>query len=389
VSNVGTGPTSGDIDVTDNVPADVTVDQVTPDAGWDCSATVGNNVSCKRLAADPMAAGDSSNIVIRTTAGAALNAPFTNTAYVAGGGDNQGNNNQASVKTLVGPAAIDLAVVSITDNPDPVNPGGTLTYTSIVTNNGTSGTGPGAIVRVALPAAGVPVASMAVAASNGFSCSANTTVDPSGKTFDCIGDFGASGSPTGSTTITSQMTVDTSSPPAQLAVTVTADPDGAITESDETNNTKTETTTVSTTVCSGAPCVDLLATATGMPVVSSGGVAVYTAVVTNVGAAAVPDSPAWSIDLEFIGAGVMLPVSAPAGVTCVPFGLGYRCTSTGGGADAMDLAPGASVSFTVSVNVVAPPGGNGIFQVTADSTNVVPEVTDANNLAQFATAVTM
>jgi uncharacterized repeat protein (TIGR01451 family)/fimbrial isopeptide formation D2 family protein len=387
VSNVGTGPTTAPVVVTDNVPADVTVVQVTPDGGWDCSATSGNNVSCTR---PDMAAGDSANIVIQTTAGAGLTEPFQNTADVSGGGDTQGNNNQSSVTTLVGPAAIDLAVVSIQDDPDPVNPNGTLTYTSIVTNNGTSGTGPGAIVRVVLPAAGVPVPSMAVAADNGFSCSANTGLDASGKTFDCIGDFGASGSPTGSTTITAQMTVDSSAPPpAQLQVTVTADPGGVITESDETNNTKTEVTTISGTVCSGSPCVDLLATVTGTPVVASGGPAIYNVVVSNVGTATVPDSPAWSIDLEFIGLGVMTPVVAPAGVTCMPFGLGYRCTSASGAADAMDLAPGASVVFTVTVIVTAPPGGNGLFQVTADSTNVVSELTDGNNLAQFATVVSL
>jgi uncharacterized repeat protein (TIGR01451 family) len=385
VGNVGTGPTTTAVLVTDNVPADVTVVQVTPDGGWDCSATSGNNVSCTR---PDMSAGDSSNIVIQTTAGTSLTAPFTNTADVSGGGDIQNNNNQSSVTTLVGPAAIDLTVVSITDAPDPVNHDGTLTYTSIVQNNGTSGTGPGAVVRLALPTAGVPVGSMSVAATNGFSCGANTTVDPSGKTFDCIGDFGASGTLTGSTTITAQMTVDSSAPPpAQLSITVTADPDDAITESDETNNTKTEITTVSGTVCGGQPCVDLLASAAGTPVVSvsGGGLATYFATVTNVGNAIVPDSPAWSIDFTLTGPGTMLAPVAPAGVTCLPNGSGWRCTSNAGGADGMDLGPGASASFTVTVLYLAP--GSGIFQMLADPTLAVTELTTSNNIAIVPTVI--
>src|SRR5262249_6217327 len=153
------------------------------------SATSGNSVSCKLSAV--MNAGDSASIVINTTVGSPT-APFENTADVSGGGDTQGNNNESKVKDLGGTgSAIDLHVVSLTDNPDPVNHDQTLTYTAIVRNEGTSDSGPGAVVRVALPATGVPASSMAVTATNAFTCAANTTVDASGKTFDCIGDFGA------------------------------------------------------------------------------------------------------------------------------------------------------------------------------------------------------
>ena len=178
-------------------------------------------------------------------------------------------------------------------------------------------------------------------------------------------------------------------PPAQLSITVTADPDDAIAESDETNNAKSETTTVSGTVCGGLPCVDLLATATGTPDSSAaGGVAVYVATVTNVGNATVPDSPAWSIDFTFTGAaGLMQAPAAPAGVTCLPIRPGYRCTSTAGGADAMDLGPGASVSFVVTVIDLTPAGGVGLFQVIADPTSVVTELTTGNNIAPVVTAI--
>ena len=193
-------------------------------------------------------------------------------------------------------SAIDLMVVSLTDDNDPVNHGDTLVYTSVVTNTGTSGTGPGAIVRVVLPATGVPTASMSVAASNTFSCGKNLTVDPGGRTFDCIGNFGAAGTPTDSTTITATMTVDAGAPPpATISATVTADPgppaNGAIAESDETNNTKTESTAISGTVCGATPCVDLFTLVTGPPFVgppAPGGVGIYTVNVQNVGTNAGP-----------------------------------------------------------------------------------------------------
>jgi uncharacterized repeat protein (TIGR01451 family) len=381
VSNVGTGPTDGTpVVVTDNVPSDVTVDQVVPPAGWDCSATVGNNVSCT---VPSMNNGDSADIEIDTTVGSPT-APFTNTASVDGGGDLQTNNNSSSVKTLVGTAsAIDLHVVSITDNPDPVNHGNTLTYTSIVRNEGTSDSGSGAVVRVVLPSTGV--SNLAVTASNGFSCGANLTVDPSGKTFDCIGDFGASGTATDSTTITATMVVDAGAPPPdQLALTVTADPDNAIAESDETNNTLTETTTVSGTVCGGHPCIDLFATAAGTPLTSSGGPAIYFATVQNVGTDPVPDNPTtWTIEFSIAGAGTINSVIAPVGVTCLPpLGPVVDCSSNPGNPDPMDLAPGASVMFTINATDLDPPAGPGLlFQTTADSTSAIPELNEGNNTA--------
>lgn len=389
VSNVGTGPSTASISVSDNVPDELEVTNINPDGGWDCSASSGNSISCER---PDLAAGESSHIVVTTTATGSLplTSPFTNAASVIGGGETNANNNTDKVTTSVGGAAIDLNVVSITDTPDPVNHDDTLTYVSIARNDGTSTTGPGAVVRVVLPSAGVPVASMAVGATNGFTCSANTGLDPSGRTFDCFGEFGATGSPTDATTITAEMTVSsTAPPPAQLMITVTADPDGAFTESDETNNTRSETTTVSGTVCSGSPCVDLLATAVGTPIVAAGGVAIYSATVTNVGAAAVPDSAVWKIDLTFTGVGMITSVIAPSGVTCTPLSaLLTRCTSIAGSGDPLDLTPGASLTFIVTVSSIHPAGSVGLFNVIADPTGQVTELTDGNNTGIVVTAIT-
>lgn len=380
VTNVGTGPTDGTpVVATDNVPSDVTVTQVAPPAGWDCSATVGNDVSCTVPSMDK---GDSADIVIDTTVNSPT-APFTNTADVSGGGDTQTNNNESSVKTLVGAAsAIDLQVVSLTDNPDPVNRSDKETYTAVVTNNGTSPAN-NAVVRVTLPNPGS--ANPSVNASNGFNCVANTTVDSSGNTFDCTGNFDASGGANSSTTITASITVDPGAP-EQLEAAVIADPDNAIAESDELNNTKTEQTTVTGSECTSS-CVDLVASVFGDPMIFSNvGLINYSVTVANVGSLAVSDSPAWTIGVTYIGPGAPL-ITPPAGVSCTPTGFDtWDCTSLGGSPDPMALAPGAGLTFLVTVPGATVPGA-GTLIFNADSTGVVTEFSESNNVGSWTTVI--
>ena len=381
VSNVGTGPTDGTpVVVTDNVPSDVTVDQVVPPAGWDCSATSGNNVSCQTTAMNP---GDSADIGVDTTVGSPT-APFTNEADVSGGGDTQTNNNKSTVTTQVGTAsAIDLQVVSLTDQTDPVNRSDQETYTAVVTNNGTSPAN-NAVVRVKLPNPGS--SNPTVNASNGFNCVANTTVDSSGDTFDCTGTFDASGGANASTTITASITVDPGAP-EQLEATVIADPDNAITESDETNNTKSEQTSVTGSECTAISCVDLVSSVFGDPIVFSNvGLINYSATVANIGTSAVSDSPAWTIEVTYIGIGVPT-ITAPAGVTCTPTGLDvWDCKSAGGSPDPMALAPAAGLTFLVTVTGATVPGV-AILEVNADSTGVVTEFSESNNEGIWSTVI--
>jgi uncharacterized repeat protein (TIGR01451 family) len=382
VSNIGTADTTnGDtITVTDNVPSDVTVQQVTPDSGWQCTNDGNvNHVKCTHLG---FAAGDSSSIVIATKVGPNPANPFTNTATVGGDpADTQSSNNTASVKTNVGPAAaIDLQVTSLQDNPDPVNRSDKLTYTAIVQNNGTSPAN-NAVVRVKLPNPGS--SNQAVNASNGFNCVVDSG-DSSNDTWNCTGDFDASGGANASTTITASVTVDPGAPD-QLEATVIADPDNAIAESDETNNTKAEQTSVTGTECSSS-CVDLVASAFGDPVVfSPPGVINDTVTVANIGTAPVPDSPAWTIKLVYTGAGIPI-FGPPPGVTCIPSGpFETDCTSQAGMTDAMDLAAGAGLTFTVIVTGEVP--GAGILFVTADSSGAVTEFSEGNNVGTWTTVV--
>jgi uncharacterized repeat protein (TIGR01451 family) len=383
-SNVGTGDTTASLSVSDHVPDELKITNINPDVGWDCSGSsiASNSVLCTM---DSLAAGASAQIVVTTTVNGAspLTVPFTNTAQIIGGGESNATNNESSVTTSLGTAnPIDLKVVSITDTPDPVNRSDKLTYTSIVRNDGTSGA-PGAIIRVALPNPGV--SNPAVSATNGFNCAANTALDSSGNTFDCTGDFTASGTSHEATTITAEMTVDTAAPD-ELKLTVTADPANAFVESLETNNTLSETTTVSGTVCTGSPCVDLVTTVFGDPLVfSPPGIINYSASVTNIGDSAVPNSPAWKIDLQYLGAGVAT-LTGSSGASCPPLGLNhFVCTSDASNVDPLDLGPGQGLTF--SVQVIGSPPGAGTLMVNADSGGVVSEFSESNNIGLWLTNV--
>ena len=218
------------------------------------------------------AAGDAAHIVVKTTVGSPSTDPFTNTASVSGGGGD-------SSRTTTRIQRDDERRHGIGDRPRGrvphrrQRPGQPRRHAHLHGRRHEQRhepiRGPGAIVRVVFPDTGVPPASMSVAASN-RSRAARTCRRPGRLTFDCTGDFGASGTPTDSTEITATMTVDAGAPPPShshghrrpLIRRI------AIAESDETNNTKTETTAISGTVCGGSPCVDLFTLVTGPPFLS-------------------------------------------------------------------------------------------------------------------------
>jgi hypothetical protein len=220
-----------------------------------------------------------------------------------------------------------------------------------------------------------------VTGTNGFNCALNTTVDPAKHTYDCTGDFPAGGT----TVITALMTVNANAP-NDLALTATVDPGNAFGESDETNNTVTETTTVSGTVCTGSPCVDLVtsqilddpdpATDSG-----SGATITYTATIVNVGNAPVDPTAIWDIHLEYLGDGTMT-VTPPAGLTnCNPVNPmlpnHVHCESVAG-ADPMDLAPGAGLIFTITVTGQSGPA-TPTLNVNADIFGAIDEFSETNN----------
>ena len=97
VSNVGGGPTSGTVTVTDTVPAGLTATSLTG-TGWTCA--ISPTVNCTR--SDALGAS-TSYPVITLTVSVAANAPasVTNTVTVSGGGETNTSNDTASDPTTI------------------------------------------------------------------------------------------------------------------------------------------------------------------------------------------------------------------------------------------------------------------------------------------------
>jgi hypothetical protein len=168
-------------------------------------------------------------------------------------------------------------------------------------------------------------------------------------------------------------------PPPELTVTATIDPANAFAETEEGNNTDSETTTVSGTVCLG--CVDLvsaLLTATPEPV-SSGGSVTYTYVLINAGDEPTTLSPAQFIAFfDFFVAGhtsFSISTNNPL-ITCTT--INPLSTTTKFNNCTGNLGGGQGVTITATIGGVT---GDGVTATAlADPANVVSEVNEGNNV---------
>jgi uncharacterized repeat protein (TIGR01451 family) len=151
VTNSGTGPTSGQVTVTDTLPASLTFVSGGP-APWSCGAS-GQVVTCTR--SDALAASNSyPALVLTVNVSAIAPASVTNTASVSGGGETNTGNNSASDPTTINQLA-DLTIVKThTGN---FTRGTNDAYTITVTNSGAAATD-GSVVTVTdtLPAGLTP-----------------------------------------------------------------------------------------------------------------------------------------------------------------------------------------------------------------------------------------
>lgn len=366
VSNIGDGTATGPIAIHDTIPSSVTLVNTTGTNGFTCTGDPA--ITCT---GGDLAPGEFATITILTTVKTTgLPASFVNTATVdVISGESVIANNTDSITTAVGGSGIDLQLVSITDSPDSVSTSGSLVYTIVATNNGTSPAN-GAAVRINLPPTGVT--HVGSTGTNGFNCTLALAV------VTCIGDF----TPGGSTIITVSLTVQAGAPP-DLTLMATVDPTNAFIETNEGNNTDTEVTTVSNSTCTSSPCIDLVLTQlTGGPQpVKVGNDATFTFVMTNIG-----DTPVLPgiAKVRFgvlgnFGAAILGPL--PAGWSCVdppPHNVAgdheWICT------DSNTLLAGAGATFTLTATAIAGPNPQqitGVAQVDPD--NAVAEFIETNN----------
>ena len=365
VSNVGTADTTSTVDVTDILPSEVTLVNATATNGFTCTGTT--TITCS---GSGLSQGQSTEIDILTTVNAGVSTSFQNEASVSAdpAETTLTNNGPVFVTTSAGGSGIDLEVSSVVDTPDPANINQALKYTIIALNNGTSIAGTvadPAQVRIDLPQNGTTF--VGGAGSNGFNCA------KIGNTLTCDGIFPGGGS----TVITVDLTVNNGAPP-QLTLVAIADPTNKFVESDEGNNAKTEVTTVTNTVCTVSPCIDLvMAQVLGSPnPVTVGGTHTAKVEVVNVGDSTTAPGTHAKVDISVTGNFSGIPtMSPPAGFACVPDAGNipslvaiFHCLG--------DLGPGAGGTFTLTMAARAPTPGSIVTSATATLTAgaLVPRV---------------
>jgi len=120
--------------VTDTLPANVTYQSFGGSSGWTCTLLAGNQLRCIRPSLNK---NTSSVISVLTKVNSGASGSLSNTAVVRGAWtDPSLSNNSVTIGTTVIQRA-DLSV-EMTDDPDPVAEGQTLTYKVVVKNNGPS-----------------------------------------------------------------------------------------------------------------------------------------------------------------------------------------------------------------------------------------------------------
>ncbi|QIL68919.1 DUF11 domain-containing protein [Diaphorobacter sp. HDW4B] len=254
------------------------------------------------------------------------------------------------------PPQADLQVTK-TDGVDRYTLGKDVVYTIVVTNIGPDAV-TGATVSDPLPN-GISVASWTcTAAGTGAACAASG----SGPIQDTTVNLPSGGTATYKLTVTVPATFT-----GNLVNTVqTALPTG-MTDPTPTNNSATDT--------DAPPQADLQITNTdGSPTYTPGKDVVYTVVVTNAG----PDA--------VTGATVTnpLPAGATAGKWTCTAGAGTACTASGTGGiqdAAVNLQPGASVTYTFTVTVPDTVTGNLVSTAQTALPAGMTDPTPANNVA--------
>jgi uncharacterized repeat protein (TIGR01451 family) len=147
VSNIGSGPSSGTVTATDQLPPGLTATAMSGSA-WTCVLAT---LTCNR--SDALAAGASyPAITLTVNVSASASSSVTNTATVSGGGDTNANNNSASDPTTITPSAgaPAFSIAVATTPATTFTKGGTATYAVTVSNSGNAATNGTATLVVTL-----------------------------------------------------------------------------------------------------------------------------------------------------------------------------------------------------------------------------------------------
>jgi uncharacterized repeat protein (TIGR01451 family) len=341
VTNNGPSTATG-VTVTDALPAGVTFVSSNPSQG-SCSGT--STVTCDLGNLANGASATVTIVVTPTTTGTK-----TNTACVSANETDPNSGNDCSTATTTvnsNPNSADLSITK-TDVPDPVERRADLTYTMVVTNNG-SLNATGVTLTDTLPS-GITIRSMSTTQG---SCSS------SGSVVTCnLGAMENGSSATVTIVVRSNSTG---------TLTNTASVTGNQSDSNSGNNSITVTTTVVTSAA------DLSVTKTDSPdPVTVGNSLSYTIVVTNNGPSRAD--------------GVMLTDTLPGGVTYVNAWSTRGTCSEAGGTVTCNIGRMRD-GRSETVTIVVTPTGTGTLTNTASVTSSEADPVPGNNSATETTTV--
>jgi uncharacterized repeat protein (TIGR01451 family) len=358
VTNNGPGPASA-VNFLEAVPANTTFVSVSAPAGWSCTApAVGGtgNITCS----DPtLALGASANIIVVvnlapsvTVASITANSSVSSTTS-----DPNAANNSTTITTPV-IAVCDLAVTN-TGTPSPVQVGGTITYTQVVTNSGPSNCSTVSF-NEAIPA-NTTFSAFNSGAPPGWTCSSFVT--------GCTNPSLAPGS---ISTFVFSVTVNAGTP----AGTIITDTDTATTTTHDTN-LNNNSATLNIAVAS-ATQADLSVTNSASPnPVTAGNNITYAQTVTNGGPASVTGATL----TETLPANTsFVSLSGLAGWTCTSASP-YTCTTAG------SLAANSTANFTFIVKVATSVASGSTITETDSVTCAASDPTCANNTASASVQV--
>jgi uncharacterized repeat protein (TIGR01451 family) len=364
VSNSGPSAANGAV-FTDPVVANLGVTSVTcgsPSGGAACPTAANTTVALMQgagIVIPTLPPGGSVTFTVKATVAGNATGTITNTANIAapsGVTDPNPGNNSASDSDTVSLVA-DLAITK-TDGVTSVDPGGTTTYTIVVSNSGPSSV-TGATVTDVLPSA-ISSATFTAVGSGGAS---GFTASGSGNINDTVN------LPVSSTITYTLHANIASSATGNLVNTATVTAPAGVTDPNPGNNSATDTDTLTPQVTLAVVKTD------GSLTYTPGGTATYTITITDTGAS----------DAANVTVSDALPpgVTLTANVTCVANGSA-SCGTVSGSIGGTSLgATGATISAGL--------GNSLVFTVpvafaSAMTTNPLVNMATATDVASGATA---
>jgi uncharacterized repeat protein (TIGR01451 family) len=317
------------VQLSDPLPAGTAFDSLVAPAGWSCTTpAVGatGTVSCTIASLAP--GSTSFTLVVAVDPGVVVGSSLSNTATVASAtSDPAPAENSATASTLVGSGTADLAL-TLSDAPDPVVAGSTLTYVLGADNAGPANA-TDAILSDTLPP-GTRFVSLVQAA--GWTCT--TPAVGAGGTVSCS----HPSMPVGSAAFTLVVEVD-----AGVAGGSVIDNAANLQSSTSDPDAGDNTASVQTAVLA-APFVAISGTKADSGTPRPGGAIVYQIVLRNDGTATQADNPGDEF-VDVLPASLLLAsASADAGTAVATPGSN---TVTWNGS----LAPGASVTITIQATL--------------------------------------